>query len=155
IPIAADAQEFRLEQGDEFLADGDGAILVEGADIPEAAEIKLERLRLQQPFSRRVVDHEVRKIGLTGDRTERGEFRRSKARDILGVGMGICHAIERRRLRRGGETARLAEMTKRFGHCLHPRVELGCPQFGHKHRSKRSGQARYFDYRLSAGYWMP
>src|SRR5215471_5145499 len=121
VPVAADAQEFRLEQGDEFLADSDGAILVERADITEAAEIKLERLRLQQPSSRRVVDDEVCKIGLSGDRTERGEFRHSKARDIVGVGMGICDAIERRRLRRSGKTARLAEMTKRFGHCLHSR----------------------------------
>src|SRR5262249_19563428 len=121
IPVAADAQEFRLEQGDEFLADRDGTILVEGADTTEAAEIELERLRLQQPFSRRVVDDEVCKIDVTGGRTERGEFRRSEARDIVGVGVGICDAIERRRLGRSGKTARLAEMTKRFGHCLHPR----------------------------------
>ena len=31
IPVAADAQIFRLEQRGEFLADGDGAVLVEGA----------------------------------------------------------------------------------------------------------------------------
>src|SRR5262249_23262189 len=141
IPISADAQEFRLEQGDEFLSDRDGAVLVESADVAEAAEIELERLRLQQPFSRRVVDDEVRKIGLAGDRAERGEFRRAETRDIVGVGIGICDAIKGRRLRRSGDTARPAEMTKRFGHCLHPR--------------QRSGRAGRSAYRLSAGYWMP
>src|SRR5262249_23898247 len=159
IPIAADAQEFRLEQRDEFLADRDGAILVEGADIAEAAEIELERLRLEEPFFWRVVDHEVRKIRLAGDRTECGEFRGGEPRHIVGVGMRIRHPIEDRHLRRSGETARLAEMTKLFGHCLHPRhrprtcVRRGLirlapayewsnpvtPEFGRKRGSKRSG----------------
>src|SRR5262249_58334215 len=95
----------RREHDDEFLTDGDGAVLVEGADIAEAAEVELERLRLEEPFSRRIVDHEVREIGLTGDRTKRGELRRGEARDIVGVWMGICDAIERRLLRRGGGAA--------------------------------------------------
>jgi hypothetical protein len=128
---------------------------VEDADVAEAAEIKLERFRFEKPFFRHVVDHEVGEVRLAGDRAERGEFRRGEARDVVGVGVGIGDPIEYRRLRRGGEAARLAEMTKRFSHCPHPRVELGYPEFGHKRGSKRSDRARHFGYRLSAGYWMP
>lgn len=42
IPIAADAQPFGLEQSNEFFADGNGAILVEGAVVTEAVEIEFE-----------------------------------------------------------------------------------------------------------------
>ena len=49
IPIAADPQPGGLDQLDDALADGDRRVLVEGADIAEAREIELERLRLDQP----------------------------------------------------------------------------------------------------------
>src|SRR5262249_51213825 len=68
IPIAADAQKSRLEQADELLSDGDRAVLVEGADVTEAAEIELERFRFEKPFSWHVVDHQMSEVGLPGDR---------------------------------------------------------------------------------------
>ena len=40
IPVAADAQPFRVEQRGEFLADSDRAVLVEGAMIAEAVRDK-------------------------------------------------------------------------------------------------------------------
>jgi MFS family permease len=46
IPVAANAQPFRLEPRDQLFADGHGAVLVEGAVIAETVEIELERLRL-------------------------------------------------------------------------------------------------------------
>ena len=93
---------FGLSSADELLADRDRAVLVEGADVAEAAEIELERFRFDQPFSRHVVDHEVGEIGLTGDRAQRGEFRRGEARDVVGVGMRVGDAIEHRRFGEAG-----------------------------------------------------
>ena len=63
----------------------DGAILVEGAVVAEAVEIKLERFRLDQKARGHIVDHQMREIGLAGDRAERGEFRRGETRDIIRV----------------------------------------------------------------------
>jgi hypothetical protein len=60
----------------------------------------------------------VGEVGLTGDRAQRGEFRRSEARDVVGVGVGVGDAIEHRCLRGGGEAAQLTEMAKRSGQCL-------------------------------------
>src|SRR5262249_3840474 len=57
IPVAADTQELRLDQRDYLLADGDGAVLMEAADVAEAAAIELERLRFQEPVARHVVDN--------------------------------------------------------------------------------------------------
>src|SRR4051812_5732605 len=62
IPIAPDAQEFRMEQDHQLFADGDRAVLVKAADVAEAAKIKFERFRFDQPSSRHVVDHEMGKI---------------------------------------------------------------------------------------------
>src|SRR3984957_4747526 len=41
-PVAADSEPARLEQADEVLADAHGAILMEGAVIAEALEVKLQ-----------------------------------------------------------------------------------------------------------------
>jgi hypothetical protein len=68
IPIAAYAQPFRPQPGNELLADRDRAILVEGAMIAEAGEIELQGFRLNQPLGRYVVDDQMGKIRLSGDR---------------------------------------------------------------------------------------
>ncbi len=44
VPVAADAQELRLQQSDEALADGQRAVLVEGTVVAERAEVELQRL---------------------------------------------------------------------------------------------------------------
>src|SRR6478752_2436501 len=62
IPVTADAQEFRLDLARDPLANHHCAILVEGAVIAEARDIKLQRLRFQQPLARYIVDHEMREI---------------------------------------------------------------------------------------------
>src|SRR5471030_1559351 len=49
IPVAADAQPFRLDLGGYPLADRHRAVLVECAVIAEARDIKFEGFRLQQP----------------------------------------------------------------------------------------------------------
>ena len=94
IPVAADAQVFRLEQRIEPLADPHRAVLVKGALVAEAGEIELERLRLDQPAARHVVDHQMGEIRLAGDRAKAGEFRRGEAGDIIRVAMRIGHAVE-------------------------------------------------------------
>ena len=57
-------------------------LLVEALHVAEAAEIELQRLALDQLRARRVVDHQVREIGLAGHGAERGEFRRGEAHEI-------------------------------------------------------------------------
>jgi hypothetical protein len=64
IPVPADAQEMRFDEVRYALADGNRAVLMERAVIAERCEIELERLRLDEPAVRHVVDDEVRKVGL-------------------------------------------------------------------------------------------
>src|SRR5262249_13724318 len=116
IPVAADAQPFRLQQRHELLADGDGAVFVETAVITEAAQKKLQRFRLHEPFPRHVVDHEVREIWLAGDGTKRGEFRRSEARHVARIAVRVLYPVERGFGGRGWQPAWFAEMAGRFGH---------------------------------------
>src|SRR6478735_11976807 len=94
IPVAADAQPFRLEQRKQSLADRDRAIFVESAVIAEAVEIELQRLRFDKETRRYVVNDQMGKIRLPGDRTQSGEFRRGKSRHIIRSGMRVCHAIK-------------------------------------------------------------
>src|SRR4051794_15288873 len=70
IPIAADAQPLRLHLLDQPLADADRHILVEAAVVAERAEEQLEALALDDRLGRRIVDHQMREIGLAGDRAQ-------------------------------------------------------------------------------------
>src|SRR5262249_17095792 len=110
IPEAGDAQPVRREQLVERLADADRAFLVEAAVVAEACEIKFERLRLEEPPARGVVDDEEREVRLPGDRAEHGELRRREARDVTGVRVRIGDAIERREVRRRRNARGPAEM---------------------------------------------
>src|SRR5580698_2043148 len=56
VPVAADAQPAWRGGFHDALADGQGAVLVEGAVVAEGAQVELQRLGLDQPFRRRVVD---------------------------------------------------------------------------------------------------
>ncbi len=78
-----------LEQLHKLLADRNRAVFVEGAVIAKACEIKFQRLRLDQPFARHIVDDEMGKIRLAGDRAERREFRCCEARSIVSIRMRI------------------------------------------------------------------
>ena len=72
------------------------AVLVERAVVAERAEIQLQRLALDQPAARHVVDDEVREVRLAGDRAQRSELGRREAREVQLVGMRIRHALEHR-----------------------------------------------------------
>src|SRR4051794_15005407 len=125
VPIAPDAQKFRMKQCRKLYADGDRAVLMEAADVAKAAEIKFERFRLDQPSSGHVVDHEMGKIGLARDWTERGKFGRGEAGDVVRVGMGVRDPVQLCGRRRGWGAARLAEVTKRLGHFVHSHRAIG------------------------------
>src|SRR5579872_5875500 len=94
VPIAADAQPFGFDLRGDTLADGDRAVLVKGAVVTEARNIKLEGFGLEQPLAGYIVDHQVRKIGLTGDRAKRGKFRGGKPHDVIGAALRIGNAVE-------------------------------------------------------------
>src|ERR1700691_1162226 len=78
-PVAADSEPARLEQPDEVLADAHGAILMERAVIAEAHEVKFQRFRFDDPAVGRIVDDEMRKIGLASHRAHRSELWRGKS----------------------------------------------------------------------------
>ena len=104
---------------DHVLADPHRAILVEGAVVAELAEIELQRLGLDQPLVRRVVDHQMGEVGLAGDRAERGEFRRGEAGDIIRVAVRVRRPVEGFCVRRLGNARGFAEMGEGCGFLAH------------------------------------
>src|SRR6516165_10514344 len=89
---------------------------MESAVIAEAVEVKLERLGLDQEVSGHVIDHQMREIGLAGDRAETGELRRGEARHVVGIGMRVGYAVKHRLLGRGGQRGRASELQPLSGH---------------------------------------
>ena len=89
IPVAADAQPRGLHLLDQPLADADGHVLVEAAVVAERAEEQLEALRFDDRLARRIVDHQVREIGLAGDRAQRSELGRGEADQVERAGRGL------------------------------------------------------------------
>src|SRR3954470_5846894 len=59
IPVAADAQPFRLDLGCYPFADHHRAVFVKRAVIAEARYIELQGFRFQQPLALHIVDHEM------------------------------------------------------------------------------------------------
>src|SRR5260221_13696709 len=110
IPVTADAQPQGLDRLDHTAGDGEGAVLVERAVIAECAEIELQRLALDQPLARHVVDDEMREIGLAGDRTERSEFRAGEAHEVGLARMRVGDLLQQGLIGRGGGVAPRAEL---------------------------------------------
>jgi len=108
--IAADTQPARLEMGEQPFADANRAIFMECGVIAEAVEIKLQRFRLDEEQVWHVVDHKNREIRLSGHRAHERELREREARHIVGVRMGVRHAIEYGFFRRRWNLARLAKV---------------------------------------------
>ncbi len=59
---------------------------------------------------RDIIDHQMGEIGLAGDRAHRREFGRGETRDIVHVGMGIRHALQRLGVGRVGNARGMAEV---------------------------------------------
>ena len=78
--------------------------------VAERGEVELQRLRLHQPVARHVVDHQQCEVGLAGHRAQRGELRAGEAGDVVGIGVGVRHAVEQRLVRRGGQGDVAAEL---------------------------------------------
>jgi hypothetical protein len=66
VPIAADPQPPRLHLVQEPLPDPNGHVLVEAAVIAERPEKQLEALALDDRLGRRVIDYQMREVGLAG-----------------------------------------------------------------------------------------
>src|SRR5437763_1365439 len=64
----------QVERLGEVVADLDREGLAEGALVAEAAQVELERFRLEAKRSRRVLDRGDIEVGLAGDRADGGEF---------------------------------------------------------------------------------
>lgn len=138
VPVAADAQPFRLQQVRQALADGDGAVLVEGAVVAEAGQIQLQALRLDQPVARHIVDDDVGEVGLARHRAQAGELGRGEARHIERVGVRIGHAFQHRLFRVGRGGGLGAELGQAVGIVRHAR-HLGVWSAKENARAARGG----------------
>jgi len=71
-----------------------GDSFVEGADIAEAPHEHLERLQLDAGLVRDVLNGEVRKIGLAGERAVAGELGNLDVNQIVPARMRVREAVE-------------------------------------------------------------
>merc|ERR1712185_789803 len=94
VPVAADTQPARRHLVEQALPYADGHILVKTAMIAEASEKQLEAFRFHDGLARRVVDHQMREIGLTGNGAQRCEFGRGKAHAIQTALARIGYVIQ-------------------------------------------------------------
>ena len=62
--------------------------------VAEAVEVELERLGLDQITCGQIIDHQMRKIRLTGNRAEGRKLRRSETRNIIRADVGVRHTVE-------------------------------------------------------------
>ena len=92
---------------------------MEGRLVAEAVEIELQRLALDQLGARHVVDHEMGKVGLAGDRAQRGELGRGKADHVQAAGARIGDIVQYGRFGRGWQGAGLAQMQGLFRRVAH------------------------------------
>ena len=67
---------------------------------------------------RHIVDDEMREIGLTGDRTERGEFGRREAHDVIRIRVRIGHRVEHRFIGRRRNRNGAAELQTRLARAI-------------------------------------
>ena len=110
---------FGAMRRDEIAGDLQRAVLVKGAVVAKASEIKLQRLRLDQPFGGDIVDDDMREIWLARHRAERGELRRGEAHQIGRVLVRVGHEVEFslvRRSRQRGLPAEQRGALMRLGH---------------------------------------
>src|SRR5438270_415173 len=70
VPVAADPQPLRLHLVSKPLPNADGHVLVKAAMVAERAEEQLEALALDDRLGGRIIDDEMREIGLTGHRAQ-------------------------------------------------------------------------------------
>ena len=99
----------------EPLADTDRHVLVEAAVIAEGAEEQLQAFALDDRLGGRIVDHQMRKVGLAGHRAKRRELRRREADEVQRAGPRIGHIVEHRLLRGGRQRRWLAEVGRLHG----------------------------------------
>ena len=68
--------------------------------VAEGAEIKFQRLALDEEIARQIVDNEVGEVRLSGHRTDRSEFRTGEPHDVpftgLRIGDPLQHCLVRR-----------------------------------------------------------
>ncbi len=102
--------QMRRHLGEQPLRDADRAILVEGGMVAEGAQEQLQRLGFDDASRGRIVDHQMREVGLAGHRAERGELGRGEAHQIGPAGARIGDIVEHGLLGAGGQRAGLAEM---------------------------------------------
>lgn len=84
--------------------------------VAETVEVELERFGLDQITCRQIIDDQMRKIGLTGNRAEGRKLRRSETRNIIRADVGVRNAVENRPVGGTGNGAWAAQLQLFFGH---------------------------------------
>ena len=101
-PIAAYAEPFGLQILHQIAGDGDGAGLMEGAEIAEAAKIAVERLEIDQPAVGDIVDHHQGVLRAARYRAARREFRDFEAYRIAQACLSVANTFKEARASDGG-----------------------------------------------------
>ena len=112
IPVAADAKPVRLGGRNDLLGDIKRALFMKARMIAEAGQIQLKRLALDDASFRHIVDHQMREIGLTGDRADIREFGCGEADQIARDGVRIGHAFKDCGFRGGRHVAGAAQLAQ-------------------------------------------
>src|SRR3546814_1796502 len=89
---------------------------MEARMIAEGTEEQLQRLGFDDRVARRIIDDEVREIGLAGDRAERREFGGGETDEIGPSRSRIGHVIQGRFFRRRRKRAGRPEMSRSEEH---------------------------------------
>src|SRR5436190_7998956 len=88
---------------------------MEGGMVAKGAEEQLQALRFDDRLGGRIIDDQMREIGLAGDRTQRREFGRREADEIKRAGTRVRDIIQFGGVGRRGQGAGLAKMLRAHG----------------------------------------
>lgn len=89
---------FRVHELDQVIHDDVDAILVEVAMVAEAKQIELERLAFDHLDVRNVADVDGRKVRLSGNRAQAGEFRAIEFHEVIPVRMFVVKGLQHTRV---------------------------------------------------------
>src|SRR5262249_34429868 len=92
--LADDLHAARPDRGHQVVEDPVGHRLVEGALVPVAPKIELERLELHAELVRNVVDPDRREVGLPGERAGARELRAIEPDLVVALGPRIRKGLD-------------------------------------------------------------
>src|SRR3954454_15375377 len=88
-PVRLHGEPAWCDGGDEVVGDAVGDVLVEGALLPVAPQVQLQRLELDDGLAGHIADDHRGEVRLTGHGADAGELRRLAPHLVVPRGMGV------------------------------------------------------------------